>query len=447
MHASSAHPAATSTTALPCDPGSVLEHALSAPGWDEPVRRLLDGIRRIEGAQGASLWILDAVRGQVRGTWASCGDHAWVDISRHRADASVDAPFGPSGALWLPDPGLLRVACRTSGGEFGWFEVATSHAPERNAPPAWAVLFSAILFRLARSLRESRRAGALHAVLDLLPRLLDEDSAEGLARAAAAGAREALDLPDCAALALTRSGRILSGYAASPEAGSRPLEMPVGELETGLGRPLDSLRHWVDLDSPLDDGRWRTAVPIRGTDRPYGILLCGSTDASALEAAALFGRSLGRILESFGRRPPIPARRCARVLVLDDEEPLRMLATEVLSHEGIETVAASDSDEAVAAWCQAAAEGRPFQAALLDLMDRTPSGTLAAEGILALDPSARLVACSGHAADPVLLDPERFGFQAALAKPYRLTDLVQLLSDPDVPHNGRIPPLAEAGRR
>ncbi|MBZ0269071.1 response regulator, partial [bacterium] len=78
----------------------------------------------------------------------------------------------------------------------------------------------------------------------------------------------------------------------------------------------------------------------------------------------------------------------------------------------------------------AAAEGRPFDVVLLDL---TVTGGLggrdAAEGIRRIDPEARMIASSGYSSDPALADPRRYGFQAALEKPFLVEDLARVLQD------------------
>ena len=70
------------------------------------------------------------------------------------------------------------------------------------------------------------------------------------------------------------------------------------------------------------------------------------------------------------------------------------------------------------------ATGQPFEVVLLDLT--VPGGlggvdTLAA--LRAIDPTVRAVASSGYSSNRVLADPQSFGFDAVLPKPYLLSDL------------------------
>ena len=55
-------------------------------------------------------------------------------------------------------------------------------------------------------------------------------------------------------------------------------------------------------------------------------------------------------------------------------------------------------------------------------------GTEAAKQILAIDPAAKLIVSSGYSFDPVMSDYKKFGFLAAVAKPYQADDLGSKLS-------------------
>jgi hypothetical protein len=54
-------------------------------------------------------------------------------------------------------------------------------------------------------------------------------------------------------------------------------------------------------------------------------------------------------------------------------------------------------------------------------------GQEAAGALLALDPGARLIVSSGYCNDPVMAEPDRYGFQGVIAKPYTIGSLGALL--------------------
>jgi DNA-binding NarL/FixJ family response regulator len=55
-------------------------------------------------------------------------------------------------------------------------------------------------------------------------------------------------------------------------------------------------------------------------------------------------------------------------------------------------------------------------------------GRVAIEKLLAIDPQVCAIVCSGYSDDPVMSDHASFGFRAAIAKPFRRTELAQLLA-------------------
>jgi CheY-like chemotaxis protein len=114
----------------------------------------------------------------------------------------------------------------------------------------------------------------------------------------------------------------------------------------------------------------------------------------------------------------------ARILVVDDEPSLRTLLLMMTSRLSCETEAVGTSDEALAAWRRARAEGRPFDAVVLDLTmsgDRDGHATL--QLLLAEGSDVRAVVTSGYHDDPVLARHGEFGFKARLEKPFSLRAL------------------------
>ena len=113
-----------------------------------------------------------------------------------------------------------------------------------------------------------------------------------------------------------------------------------------------------------------------------------------------------------------------RILVLDDEAEVIGVAEKmlVLIGHSIETV--TDGDEAVSLYKKALDNGKPFDAVILDLT--IPGGMGGKEVIKilgSLDPNVRAIVSSGYSNDPVLANPEDYGFRGVIAKPYRLNEL------------------------
>jgi signal transduction histidine kinase/ActR/RegA family two-component response regulator len=113
-----------------------------------------------------------------------------------------------------------------------------------------------------------------------------------------------------------------------------------------------------------------------------------------------------------------------RLLVMDDEEPIRKLLEFALRGLGYEVRSARDGAEAIALYEEAKTTANPFDAVLLDLtVSGGMGGVETAAKLKELDPSSRLIVSSGYSASPVLSDFSRHGFDAVLPKPWSMLEL------------------------
>jgi len=111
-----------------------------------------------------------------------------------------------------------------------------------------------------------------------------------------------------------------------------------------------------------------------------------------------------------------------RILVVDDEETIREVLSELLGSMGYETVTCADGEEALSL----VEGGERFDAAILDL---TIPGGLGGHELCGLLkkrlPSLPAIASSGYSDDPVMAKPDEFGFSATLAKPFSGLDVAR----------------------
>ena len=113
-----------------------------------------------------------------------------------------------------------------------------------------------------------------------------------------------------------------------------------------------------------------------------------------------------------------------RVLVLDDEEPIRTLSRQLLRLLGYEAETVSTGEAAIACYTRARDEGHPFDIVMLDLT--IPGGMGGGQVIRALteiDPDVRAIVVSGYASDAVLSSHREHGFKAVVTKPFTLSEL------------------------
>jgi CheY-like chemotaxis protein len=140
-------------------------------------------------------------------------------------------------------------------------------------------------------------------------------------------------------------------------------------------------------------------------------------------------------LPALAKRPSAEKRKKAasfrgtgRILLIDDDEPLRRSIGEALERVGYEVEVAGEGAEGIRRYDKALASGRPIHAVITDLtIPGGLGGKEAAREILRIDPDAKLIVSSGYSTDPVMSDFRRHGFQAVIAKPFRIDDLVETL--------------------
>jgi CheY-like chemotaxis protein len=118
----------------------------------------------------------------------------------------------------------------------------------------------------------------------------------------------------------------------------------------------------------------------------------------------------------------------ARVLVMDDDEVIQEIISEMLQVAGYTVVVAGDGRQAIDLYRQAMEKGKPFSVVIADLtIPGGMGGKEMAEDLLALDPGARLIVSSGYSSDPVMANFAEYGFKAVIVKPYKMEELVATL--------------------
>lgn len=128
--------------------------------------------------------------------------------------------------------------------------------------------------------------------------------------------------------------------------------------------------------------------------------------------------------------PRAPRPGVGRVLVMDDEEAVRTAVGTFLRELGYTVELTAHGAEAVECYKAAQARGEPFAAVLLDLTVRGGMGGEATLEVLRrLDPTVKAIVSSGYATDPVFVEPARYGFRGALAKPYGMAELRERLAE------------------
>lgn len=125
-----------------------------------------------------------------------------------------------------------------------------------------------------------------------------------------------------------------------------------------------------------------------------------------------------------------PLKGEGRILVMDDEEPVRKVAEKMLIELGYEVQCARNGAEALTLYEEAVRFGRSFDAVIMDLT--IPGGLGGKETIqrlLRIDPQAKVIVSSGYSRDPIMSNFEKYGFRGVVTKPYGIEELSRALHD------------------
>ena len=108
-----------------------------------------------------------------------------------------------------------------------------------------------------------------------------------------------------------------------------------------------------------------------------------------------------------------------RILVVDDEAPMQVLASSIVSRLGYDSATASSGEEAVAAFRSAHEAGETFAAIVMDLaLPGGMSGLEATFAIKQIDPNAKVIVSSGYLEQNARSAALEHGFAGILPKPY-----------------------------
>jgi len=123
------------------------------------------------------------------------------------------------------------------------------------------------------------------------------------------------------------------------------------------------------------------------------------------------------------------AKDTGKILVMDDERNVRRVVGDMLEQFGYEIELAQNGEEALDFYKKALEKARPFDAVILDLtVINGMGGEAALRKLKEIDPNIKAIVSSGHTDAPIMKDFRKYGFTNAIAKPYRMSQLHELLS-------------------
>ncbi len=113
-----------------------------------------------------------------------------------------------------------------------------------------------------------------------------------------------------------------------------------------------------------------------------------------------------------------------RVLVLDDEEMILELVTDIFTLIGFEVVPVTDAKEAISRFKEAYEQEEPFDLVLFDMtLPGDMDGADVLQEIRKIDPQIKAIVSSGYSQEELKERAGESGFDAAVPKPYSINVL------------------------
>ncbi len=113
-----------------------------------------------------------------------------------------------------------------------------------------------------------------------------------------------------------------------------------------------------------------------------------------------------------------------RILILEDDAPIRRLMAATLRRAGHEVVETKEGQETVEVYTEALRRGERFHLLICDLtIENGVGGVETMRRLLQIDPNVLAIVSSGYSDAPAMSSPAAFGFRGVLPKPYAPTEV------------------------
>ena len=112
----------------------------------------------------------------------------------------------------------------------------------------------------------------------------------------------------------------------------------------------------------------------------------------------------------------------ARILVVDDEDDLRMLLDHVVSSAGYQVTTAMDGEEAISK-----IQNNTFDVALLDIQMPNANGIEVLKYLHKNSPKTKAIMLTGYADLKYAIEAREYGAKDFINKPYKLEDVIKTI--------------------
>jgi two-component system cell cycle sensor histidine kinase/response regulator CckA len=119
-----------------------------------------------------------------------------------------------------------------------------------------------------------------------------------------------------------------------------------------------------------------------------------------------------------------------RVLVMDDQQLVRIIAGKILNHFGFDVEFARHGGEAVEKYRTAIDTSNPFDCVILDLtVEFGIGGKEAIKKMIEIDPNVRAIVSTGYTNDPIKYNYSAYGFKGYIMKPYEFSEINKVVRE------------------
>lgn len=119
-----------------------------------------------------------------------------------------------------------------------------------------------------------------------------------------------------------------------------------------------------------------------------------------------------------------------RVLIMDDEAVVRLTINHMIKTFGYDPDMAETGDQALNLFNKADASGEPYVAIILDLtIAGGMGGKEVVQKIRTVNTTVPVFVSSGYADDPIVADPQEYGFTASIRKPFTASELAKVFNE------------------
>ncbi len=120
----------------------------------------------------------------------------------------------------------------------------------------------------------------------------------------------------------------------------------------------------------------------------------------------------------------------SRILVMDDEQSVRQIMTEILELNGYQVKATANGQEALECYAEHMVIGQPFDLVITDLtVPGAMGGKELAERLHDIEAQLPILVTSGYSNDPILANYEDYGFCGFISKPFRAYTIMDAVSN------------------